>query len=143
MGTDISSVGKVLPDRIAFKPEAGGAAVKLENNFPVGYFDSGVGGLTVFAEFVRQLPSEDVIYFADTAHVPYGGRSAEEILKINEQILCYFMERGVKMLIIACGTSSSLAYPVLKEKYSLPMVAMIGPGARSAGLAPPGTVRSA
>jgi glutamate racemase len=134
MSADLS-VHKVASERVAFK--AGGKATlpKPEPDHPVGIFDSGVGGLSVFSEFIRQLPHEDVIYFADTARVPYGGRSAEEIISINEEIMRYFSAREVKLVIMACGTSSSLAYPVIKDRFPVPMVAMIGPGARAAAAA--------
>lgn len=132
MDAEISSVKKLAPEEIAFKPEVKLKTAKPVPNSPVGIFDSGVGGLTVLSEFVKALPDEDVIYLADTVHVPYGSRPPEEIIEINVKILDYFIERGVKMIIMACGTSSSIAYPVLKEKYHVPIVAMIEPGARAA-----------
>ena len=95
-------------------------------------FDSGVGGLTVLREIMRQLPGEDTIYLADTARVPYGGRSPEEILKINEAIVPWLIGQGAKLIFIACGTSSALAYPVLQDKYKVHMIGMIEPGARAA-----------
>lgn len=95
-------------------------------------FDSGVGGLTVFEKVTKLLPRESVIYLADTARVPYGGRSNSEIIKINKEILDILAGLGVKLIIIACGTSSSIAYPVLKDRYKIPMVSMIEGGARMA-----------
>ncbi|MBN3032571.1 MAG: glutamate racemase [Candidatus Saganbacteria bacterium] len=99
---------------------------------PLGVFDSGVGGLTVISELMRQLPNEDVIYLADTARVPYGGRSPEEIIKINEEIIPFLIDQGAKLLIIACGTSSAIAYPLLKDKYKVRLIGMVEPGARAA-----------
>jgi glutamate racemase len=95
-------------------------------------FDSGVGGLTVLREIMRQLPHEDTIYLADTARVPYGGRSPEEILRINEAIVPWLIGQGAKLIVVACGTSSALAYPVLKDKYKVSLIGMIESGARAA-----------
>ncbi len=95
-------------------------------------FDSGVGGLTVLREIMHQLPREDAIYLADTARVPYGGRSPEEIVRINEAIIPFLIDQGAKLIVIACGTSSAIAYPVLKDKYKVAMLGMIEPGARAA-----------
>ncbi|MFA5840166.1 MAG: glutamate racemase [Candidatus Margulisiibacteriota bacterium] len=99
---------------------------------PLGVFDSGVGGLSVLEEIMHKLPHEDVIYLADTARVPYGGRSPEEIVKINQEIIPYLIKKGAKLIVIACGTSSALAYPVLADDYPVAMVNVIDPGARSA-----------
>ncbi len=135
MDGEAISVKRVGADVVSMKHEAAAEKTKPSPSSPVGIFDSGVGGLTVMAEFIKQLPNEDVIYLADTARVPYGSRSEEEILKFNREIMDYFVGRGVKMVIIACGTSSSIAYPVEKDKYTIPVVAMIAPGARAALLA--------
>jgi glutamate racemase len=99
---------------------------------PIGIFDSGVGGLTVLREVMRQLPHEDVIYLADTARVPYGGRPQEEIIKINQEIFPFLIDQGCKLIIIACGTSSAIAYPVLRDKYKVQMISLIEPGSRMA-----------
>ena len=109
---------------------------KVIPSSPIGVFDSGVGGLTVLKEIARQLPNEDMVYLADTARVPYGGRPPEEIVKINEEIIPYLIDRhGVKLIIIACGTSSAIAYPVLKNKYKVQMISLIEPGSRAAIMA--------
>jgi len=91
-----------------------------------------VGGLTVLRELMHQLPHEDAIYLADTARVPYGGRSPEEIVRINEAIIPFLIDQGAKLIVIACGTSSAIAYPVLKDRYKVRQVGMIEPGARAA-----------
>lgn len=91
-----------------------------------------MGGLSVLREVGRQLPHEDVIYLADSARVPYGSRSPEEIITINEEIIPLLIERGAKLIIIACGTSSALAYPVLKDLYPVELVGLIEPGAAAA-----------
>lgn len=81
---------------------------------------------------MRQLPHEDVIYFADTARVPYGSRPPEEILAFNREIIPFLIKRGAKMIIMACGTSSSIAYPVIKDEFPAYLVSLIEPGARAA-----------
>ncbi len=101
----------------------------------MGIFDSGVGGLTVFEQVTKLMPHESIIYLADTARVPYGGRSASEIIKINNEIIPYLLGLGCKMIVMACGTSSSIAYPVLKDKYKVPMVGMIEGGSAMAAAA--------
>ena len=114
--------------KIAEKPRE----IKAIPTSPIGVFDSGVGGLTVLTEIMKQLPNENVIYIADTARVPYGGRAASEIIKINHQIISYLVGQGVKMIIMACGTSSAIAYPVIKDRYRIPIISMVEPGARLA-----------
>ncbi|MBI5078431.1 glutamate racemase [Candidatus Saganbacteria bacterium] len=117
-----------LPAKISEKSEE----KKIAPASPIGIFDSGVGGLTVLAEIMRQLPNEDVIYIADSARVPYGGRPPEEIIKINQELIPYLIDQGVKLIIMACGTSSSIAYPVLKDKYKVHIIGLIEPGVRAA-----------
>lgn len=94
---------------------------------PIGVFDSGVGGLSVAREIFRKLPNEQIIYFGDTAHVPYGPRSQSELIHFGNQITDFLINQGVKMIIIACNTSSSLSFESLKEKYNLPFVDVINP----------------
>jgi len=105
---------------------------KAAPSSPIGIFDSGVGGLTVLQEIMRQLPHEDVVYLADTARVPYGGRPPEEIIKINEEIIPFLIDYGAKLIIMACGTSSSIAFPIVKDKYKVHIIGLIEPGARAA-----------
>jgi glutamate racemase len=99
---------------------------------PIGIFDSGIGGLTVLRELQKQLPQESVIYYADLARVPYGAKTPAEIIAINEEILTYFAERGVKLVIVACNTSSALALERSKDKFAMPIIGVIGPGANTA-----------
>jgi glutamate racemase len=116
----------------------------------IGVFDSGVGGLTVLQEIYRQLPNESVLYFGDTARVPYGTRSAAEILQFTRQTLDWLVAQGVKMAIVACNTSSALALETVRDEYDLPILGVILPGARSAArqgqrigvIATPATVNS-
>jgi glutamate racemase len=95
-------------------------------------FDSGVGGLTVLREVYRQLPSESVIYFGDTARLPYGKRSPAEILQYVREILTWMEQQGTKMVIMACNTSSALALEAVRSEFSVPVLGLILPGARAA-----------
>jgi glutamate racemase len=100
----------------------------------IGVFDSGVGGLTVLQEIYRQLPHESVLYFGDTARVPYGTRSAAEILQFTRETLDWMVSQRVKMAIMACNTSSALALEIVRSEYDLPILGVILPGARAAAL---------
>lgn len=99
---------------------------------PIGIFDSGVGGLTVLRELYRQLPQESALYFGDTARLPYGTRSPEEILQFVREILTWMVSQGVKMVIMACNTSSALALEAVRSEFNLPILGLILPGARAA-----------
>ena len=99
---------------------------------PIGIFDSGVGGLTVLREIYRQIPNESVIYFGDTARLPYGSRSPEEILYFVRQILNWMETKGVKMVMMACNTSSALALDIVQQEYAFPILGLIQPGAQAA-----------
>ena len=76
---------------------------------PVGVFDSGVGGLTVAREIMRQLPEENIVYFGDTARVPYGSKSQDTIIRFSRQIIRFLKTKGVKALVVACNTASAIA----------------------------------
>lgn len=99
---------------------------------PIGIFDSGVGGLTVLRELYRQLPQESIIYFGDTARVPYGNRTQEEIIQFVREILTWMCHQQVKMVIMACNTSSALALDLVRSEFDLPILGLILPGARAA-----------
>lgn len=99
---------------------------------PVGVFDSGVGGLTVAREIVRQLPDENIVYFGDTARVPYGSKSKENIIRFSEQIIRFLMTKEVKAIVIACNTASALALDAVREKFDIPILGVVVPGARAA-----------
>jgi glutamate racemase len=101
---------------------------------PIGIFDSGVGGLTVLREIYRQLPNESVLYFGDTARLPYGSRSPEEILYFVRQILTWMSAQGVKMVMMACNTSSALALEQVQGEFPFPVLGLIRPGAQAAAL---------
>jgi glutamate racemase len=99
---------------------------------PIGIFDSGVGGLTVLRQVYRQLPNESVIYFGDTARLPYGIRSQSEILQYVREILTWMQQQQVKMVVMACNTSSALALNIVREEFDLPIIGVILPGAKAA-----------
>lgn len=98
----------------------------------IGVFDSGVGGLTVLRELYRQLPHESILYFADTARLPYGTRSRSEILQFCLEILTWMVQQDVKMVVLACNTSDALALEALRREFNLPILGLILPGARAA-----------
>ncbi len=99
---------------------------------PIGVFDSGVGGLTVVKELIRQLPYEDIVYFGDTARVPYGIKSRETIIKFSIENILFLLKHEVKLICIACNTSSSVALPVIRAHFKVPIVGVIAPGVREA-----------
>jgi len=99
----------------------------------IGVFDSGMGGLTVLKELVRVLPSERFIYLGDTARVPYGGKSAETIIRYSMEIANYLIRaHDIKLLVVACNTASSLALPTMRKIYKIPVVGMVDPCVRRA-----------
>lgn len=99
---------------------------------PVGVFDSGVGGLTVTREIMRQLPDENMVYFGDTARVPYGSKSKDNIIRYSRQIIRFLQTKNVKAIVIACNTASALALDVVKEETDIPIMGVIVPGAAAA-----------
>jgi glutamate racemase len=99
---------------------------------PIGVFDSGIGGLTVVRELMRQLPNERIIYFGDTARVPYGPKSPDTVRRYSREIGSYLREQGVKALVVACNTATAHALPTLREEMPLPVVGVVEPGARAA-----------
>ena len=98
----------------------------------IGVFDSGLGGLTVLTELYKQLPNESILYFGDTARLPYGTRSSAEILQFAREILNWMEPQGIKMAIVACNTSSALALETIQSEFHLPILGLIHPGARAA-----------
>lgn len=101
-------------------------------NNPIGVFDSGVGGLTVVKQLIRYLPKEDIIYFGDTARVPYGSKSAKTVERFSVENALFLLRFKVKCIVVACNTSSSIALPLLKESFKVPIIGVIEPGAREA-----------
>jgi glutamate racemase len=104
----------------------------MRNEFPIGMFDSGVGGLTVLREVVRQLPNESTIYFGDTARVPYGSKSRDVIARFSLEIGQFLLQEKVKMLVVACNTASAFALSALRARFDVPIVGVIEPGAKAA-----------
>jgi len=102
------------------------------NTAPLGVFDSGIGGLTVARALFERLPHESVIYFGDTARVPYGPKSPDTVRRYSAEILAFLLQRGVKAVVVACNTSTAHALSHLKEKSPVPVVGVIEPGARAA-----------
>jgi len=98
----------------------------------VGIFDSGVGGLTLAREIMRQLPQENIVYFGDTARVPYGSKSRNNIIRFSRQIIRFLETKDVKAIVIACNTASALALETVKEETDIPVIGVIVPGARAA-----------
>ncbi|MFI5248430.1 MAG: glutamate racemase [Gemmatimonadales bacterium] len=99
---------------------------------PIGVFDSGVGGLTVVRELIRQLPRESLIYFGDTARVPYGPKSPETIRGYSREIAGYLISQGVKAVVVACNTATAQALPMLASELTVPVIGVVEPGARAA-----------
>ncbi len=98
----------------------------------IGVFDSGLGGLTVVRELIHHLPNEKIVYFGDTARVPYGTKSSETIIRYAREIVRVLLKYKVKMVVVACNTASSLALDVLRKEFDLPLLGVIEPGARKA-----------
>ena len=94
--------------------------MNVDHNAPVGVFDSGIGGLTVAREIMRNLPSEKIVYFGDTARLPYGSKSKETILRFSRQIIRFLREQGVKAIVIACNTATSAAAEI--TDFDLPIL---------------------
>jgi len=98
----------------------------------IGVFDSGVGGLTVAREIIRQLPNENIVYFGDTARVPYGIKSRETVVRFSIENILFLLKQDVKLICVACNTASSFALPVIKNNFRVPIIGVITPGVREA-----------
>ena len=101
-------------------------------NNAIGVFDSGVGGLTVVKELLRQLPKENIVYFGDTARVPYGTKSHSTIIKFSIENILFLLKFKVKMIVVACHTSSSVSLPALRRQFKIPILGVINPGTQEA-----------
>ena len=106
--------------------------MKTDREAPIGVFDSGVGGLTVAREIMRNLPSEKIVYFGDTARVPYGSKSKETVIRYSRQIIRFLQEQQVKAIVIACNTASAFALDAVRDEFDLPIIGVIEPGAKVA-----------
>jgi glutamate racemase len=107
----------------------------MSDSRAIGFFDSGVGGLTVLREVVRRLPSESTIYLGDNARTPYGPRSDDEVRRFSAECLDELAARDVKAIVVACNTSSAVALPALRLRYNVPLVGVVRPGASAAAVA--------
>jgi glutamate racemase len=104
----------------------------MEKEKPVGVFDSGIGGLTVVKRLASVLPEENIVYFGDTARVPYGSKSNATVIEYSIQDVKFLMSKNVKAVVAACNTASSIALKEIKEKFHVPVIGMIEPGAQAA-----------
>lgn len=103
-------------------------------NAPIGVFDSGIGGLTVAREIMRQIPGETIIYFGDTARVPYGSKSQKTIITYSRQIVKFLQTKNVKAIVIACNTASALALETVAKEVTIPVIGVVKPGAKVASM---------
>lgn len=108
--------------------------MEINNNkaAAIGVFDSGVGGLTVAREIIRLLPNENIVYFGDTARVPYGSKSQDTVIMYSRQIIRFLRTQNVKAIVIACNTASALALDVVSKEVDIPVIGVVVPGARAA-----------
>ncbi len=104
----------------------------MPSHSPIGVFDSGIGGLTVAHEILRQLPRESIVYFGDTARVPYGPKSPDTVRRYSREISGFLRDQGVKAIVVACNTATAHALPALRDELTLPVVGVVEPGARAA-----------
>lgn len=103
-----------------------------QKDAPIGVFDSGVGGLTVAREIMRQIPNEKIIYFGDTARVPYGSKSQDTVTRFSEQIVRFLRSFQVKTIVVACNTASAYALDALEKEVDIPIIGVVKPGAKVA-----------
>ena len=106
--------------------------MKIDRDAPVGVFDSGVGGLTAAREIMRNLPSEKIVYFGDTARVPYGSKSKETVIRYSRQIIRFLQEQQVKAIVVACNTASAFALDTVRDEFDIPIIGVIESGAKVA-----------
>lgn len=99
---------------------------------PIGVFDSGIGGLTVVRALLQRLPREDLIYFGDTARVPYGPKGAETVIRYSREITTFLLDQGAKAIVVACNTATAHALETLRAEFDIPIIGVIEPGARAA-----------
>lgn len=104
----------------------------MEKEKPIGVFDSGIGGLTVVKRISSILPEEDIVYFGDTARVPYGSKSNQTVIEYSIQDANFLIKKNVKAIVVACNTASSVALDELRKNFSVPVIGMIEPGGEMA-----------
>jgi glutamate racemase len=105
---------------------------QLHKDAPIGVFDSGVGGLTVVREIMRQLPDEKIVYFGDTARVPYGSKSKETVTRFSKQIVRFLETQEVKTIVVACNTASAYALDEIEKEIEIPMIGVVRPAVKVA-----------
>ena len=103
-----------------------------DRNSPIGVFDSGIGGLTVAREIIRQIPDEPIVYFGDTARLPYGSKSRDTIIRYSRQIIRFLMTQKVKAIVIACNTASACALETVEKETDVPVIGVVRSGAHMA-----------
>ena len=106
--------------------------IKQLQHAPIGVFDSGVGGLTVAREIMRQIPNEKIVYFGDTARLPYGSKSKDTITRYSRQIVRFLETQDVKAIVVACNTASAYALDSLEKEIQMPIIGVVKPGAKVA-----------
>ncbi len=121
-----------MSDAVLTASDPGARATSARSSAPIGVFDSGLGGLTVAHEIMRQLPAESLIYFGDTARVPYGPKSPDTVRRYSREISAFLLEQGVKAIVVACNTATAHALPVLRDELDVPVIGVVEPGARAA-----------
>ncbi|MEG0806291.1 MAG: glutamate racemase [Lachnospiraceae bacterium] len=104
------------------------------NHAPIGVFDSGIGGLTVTREIMRQIPKEKIVYFGDTARVPYGSKSKSTIIRYTRQIIRFLKTKEVKAIVVACNTASAFALEEIRAELDIPIIGVVKPGALAAAI---------
>lgn len=104
----------------------------MDRNAPIGIFDSGVGGLTVCREIMRQMPEERLVYFGDTARVPYGNKSQETVIRFSRQIIRFLRTQNVKAIVIACNTATACALETVEQELEIPIIGVVHAGAKTA-----------
>lgn len=125
---------------------------ETRKNAAIGIFDSGVGGLTVAREIMRQIPNEKLVYFGDTARVPYGNKSKDTITRYSRQIVRFLKTQDIKAIVVACNTASAYALDTIEKELDIPIIGVVKPGAKAATqatsnkkvgvIATPGTISS-
>ncbi len=96
----------------------------MKRSAPIGVFDSGMGGISVLGELLRYMPTENYIYYGDSANAPYGVRTTDEVIDLSVKVSDYLVDQGVKAIVVACNTATSAAIKVLREKYDIPIIGM-------------------
>src|SRR5712692_9075612 len=117
LGRSVTQCAMSLANRVSFVVLNERLALSAKAEAPIGVFDSGAGGFTILSALRQALPFENYIYFGDTAHCPYGMRSDSEIIDLSVRISRFFIEQGVKLIIVACNTASQAALTALRATF--------------------------